>query len=165
MSTLSVDTIQGQTTAANVKLPAGTPVQVVSQSTTTQTNISSTSFTATGLSQTITPKYASSKILILVNMSADFFQQGNSSKSLGLQILRDSTAITTRGDNCYAGVATNGYYSVPIHGTISFLDSPSTTNSITYSVKGNVSSTSNSTTLRMGNSNATSTLTLMEIAQ
>mgnify|MGYP003343017487 CR=1 FL=1 len=28
MSTLSVDTIQGQTTAANVKLPAGTPIQL-----------------------------------------------------------------------------------------------------------------------------------------
>ena len=29
MSTLSVDTIQGQTTAANVKLPAGYTVQTV----------------------------------------------------------------------------------------------------------------------------------------
>ena len=29
MSTLSVDTIQGQTTAANVKLPAGSIIQTV----------------------------------------------------------------------------------------------------------------------------------------
>ena len=29
MSTLSVDTIQGQTTAANVKFPAGSVLQVV----------------------------------------------------------------------------------------------------------------------------------------
>ena len=164
-STLTVDNIVGATTAANVKFPAGTPLQVVQANTTTQTDIQSTSFTAiSGLSQAITPKYSSSKILILVNLSSDFYQNGNLSRSISLQILRDSTQISIRTDNCYAGTASNSYYSLPIHGTVSFLDSPSTTSAITYSVKGNISSTSNTSTLRVGNNNSNSTLTLMEIA-
>ena len=41
MSTLSVDTIQGQTTAANVKMPAGSTLQVVSAVKTDTTVINS----------------------------------------------------------------------------------------------------------------------------
>ena len=163
-STLTVDNIVGATTAANVKMPAGSVLQVVSQVITTQTDISSTSFTATGLTQAITPKFATSKILVLVNLSADFYQNGNAPRSLSLQILRGSTQIAVRTDNCYAGTASNSYYSTPTHGTMNFLDSPNTTNSTTYSVKGNASATANTTVFRVGNNNGTSTLTLMEIS-
>ena len=45
MSTLSVDTIQGQTTSANVKLPAGTPVQLQ----TTQGNFSYQEISSTSM--------------------------------------------------------------------------------------------------------------------
>ena len=65
MSTLSVDTIQGQTTASKVKLPAGSVLQVLS---TTKTDTFSTTSVGpidiTGLSVAITPKYATSKIFI-----------------------------------------------------------------------------------------------------
>ena len=145
--------------------PAGTIVQTVSQAITAQTDISSTSYTATGLTQAITPKFSDSKILVLVSLSADFYQNGNASRSLSLQILRDTTQIAVRTDNCYAGTASNSYYSTPTHGTMNFLDSPNTTSSITYSVKGNVSATGNTTVFRVGNNNGTSTLTLQEIAQ
>ena len=70
MSTLSVDTIQGQTTAANVKFPAGSVVQV-------QRDIrfgvgshlyagTATSFAASGLEITITPKFNNSLIKVEV---------------------------------------------------------------------------------------------------
>ena len=65
MSTLSVDTIQGQTTAANVKLPAGSVLQVVNgPANTGRIQSSSTSYTDTPISATITPKYNTSKILV-----------------------------------------------------------------------------------------------------
>ena len=47
MSTLSVDTIQGQTTAANLKLPAGTVLQTVNATHATQTSTTSASYVAT----------------------------------------------------------------------------------------------------------------------
>ena len=65
MSTLSVDTIQGQTTAANVKLP-GAVIQTVTtefSSTSGGGTITSASYTElTALRCTITPKLTGSKI-------------------------------------------------------------------------------------------------------
>ena len=60
MSTLSVDTITGQTTAANVKLPAGSIVQFVEKtSSTVVTQTNNNSLVTFGLSQAFTPKFAS----------------------------------------------------------------------------------------------------------
>ena len=163
-SALTIDSSGNLTASANLHY-AGGVIQTVSQDTTTETNIQSTSYTATGLSQAITPKFSSSKILILVNLTADFYQNGNASRSFQIQTLRDSTEIAKRINNQYAGTASNSHYSISAHSTVCFLDAPNTTSSITYSVKGKVSSTTNSTTFRIGYSNSTSTLTLMEIAQ
>ena len=46
MSTLSVDTIQGKTTAGTVAMPAGALLQVVNTSFSTQTKVTATSYTA-----------------------------------------------------------------------------------------------------------------------
>ena len=70
MSTLSVDTIQGQTTAANVKFPAGSVLQVVSTQLNTRfTRSGSTEADITGLAVTITPKFNTSKIMIMVSLT------------------------------------------------------------------------------------------------
>tara|TARA_B100000963_G_scaffold133728_1_gene116366 strand:- start:494 stop:997 length:504 start_codon:yes stop_codon:yes gene_type:complete len=66
-STLIVDKIQGATTAGTVEMPAGSVIQTLGNSHTISSNIttSGTSFTTTGLtSPVITPKFASSKILV-----------------------------------------------------------------------------------------------------
>ena len=65
-STLTVDNIVGATTAANVKLPAGYVIQVQSGQLDTQLTKSSSlsTFSDTGLSVTITPKYSNSKIYV-----------------------------------------------------------------------------------------------------
>ena len=72
MSTLSVDTIQGQTTAANVKLPTGSIVQVVNVNGNAQStaNTTSGSFTEadTAFRTTITPKFSSSKIMFFCTL-------------------------------------------------------------------------------------------------
>tara|TARA_B100000989_G_scaffold277087_1_gene237795 strand:+ start:290 stop:790 length:501 start_codon:yes stop_codon:yes gene_type:complete len=63
MSTLSVDTIQGQTTAANVKLPTGSILQVVTQPFGAQgMTTASNSYVTTGHALTITPKFSTSNI-------------------------------------------------------------------------------------------------------
>ena len=59
-STLIVDNIQGATTAANVKLPAGSIVQVATSKITGNVSATGTSYSDTGLSIAFTPKFASS---------------------------------------------------------------------------------------------------------
>ena len=81
MSTLSVDTIQGKTTAGNVKLPSGTILQSQTvqgyngDGTHTTISISSTTYGATAVSVSITPKYSSSKILVTFHAQG-FYQNG-----------------------------------------------------------------------------------------
>ena len=65
MSTLKVDTIQGKQ-AGTVAMPAGHIIQVKENAITTQISTTSTSLGASGHTLSITPKFASSKILITV---------------------------------------------------------------------------------------------------
>ena len=62
MSTLSVDTIQGKTTAGTVAMPSGSIVQVVQGEVLTEITNSSSSY-GDVVTQAITPKFSSSKIL------------------------------------------------------------------------------------------------------
>ncbi len=64
MSTLKVDTIQGKTTAGTVAMPAGHVIQTVTNEFSTDTSTTSTSFVASGLIVSITPKFSTSKIII-----------------------------------------------------------------------------------------------------
>ena len=181
--TLEVQTIQGPSSGANankVIIPsghtldasggtlvpsAGAVVQTVQQPYTSTVAITSTSYTATGLSSSITPTSSSSKILVLVNLSAEMYQNGAAGGKFYLQILRGSTEVAFRRSDSYAGTASNNYYSFSIHGTMAYLDTPSTTSAVTYSVNGKLSSTQNNTNLRLQDAGSMSTLTLMEIAQ
>ena len=75
MSTLSVDTIQGQTTAANVKLPAGTVLQKIVTQTNSNQTINSTSFVGvSSLTVSITPKYANSRLVVTIHLPAVYFE-------------------------------------------------------------------------------------------
>jgi len=121
---------------------SGGILQVVSTTKTDTFTMSSTSFTTlTGLTATITPRSTSSKILVIVDTN------GSASNSITTNMLyrlmRDSTELAigdasgsktrvTFGGNTLhsAGGTTNTMRSV----SMSVLDSPSTTSSVTYSV-------------------------------
>lgn len=67
-SRLLVDKIEGKTTAGTVAMPSGSVVQLQSATLAGATqSTTSTSFTDTGLTVNITPKFSSSKILVLVH--------------------------------------------------------------------------------------------------
>jgi len=67
MSTLSVDTIQGQTTAAKVKMPAGSILQYKSgNSNSNSVSTTSTSLVATGAYIDFTPFYNNSIVMVTV---------------------------------------------------------------------------------------------------
>ena len=97
MSTLSVDTIQGQTTSTKVKLPAGSILQTVTAEHGTYVQTTGSSFTDTGLQCSITPKYANSHILIICNVQAG--KSGANAFEPACRILRvgDSAMIGAEG--------------------------------------------------------------------
>ena len=74
MSTLSVDTIQGKTTASKVIMPTGHVLQVVRDSRNSQVHesFSSTSFATSTLSLSLTPKASGNKVIVqgIIGMGA-----------------------------------------------------------------------------------------------
>jgi len=112
----------------------GGVIQVVSQSFSTQATSTSTSWTSTGLEATITPKFATSKILISVSGPMTGFAGGGSNQRGGLKIYRGGSGGTSvessnNGLSCQYGGADT--YS-DVH--ILWLDSPNTTSATTYTV-------------------------------
>ena len=158
MSTLSVDTIQGQTTAANVKMPAGSILQTVQGSTDTAMSSASTSYSDTGLTATITPKYSSSKILVRISQHYRFDRYGWS-----IKIVRGSTDVHVPVNN-YMVYSTDLNSDTRNFLNYEVLDSPSSTNALTYKTQV-ILHQSSGTNLILNGNDFFSFMTLMEISQ
>ena len=128
----AADLASGAITSA--ALPTGSVIQVVSDTTTTAISGStSTSYIDTGLSASITPLSASSKIIILVDINTTVYKLGTGYFLSGFNLVRDSSQINARLHGLYLNVGSdNNYYS---NYSFSFIDSPSTKSSITYKVQ------------------------------
>ena len=144
-------------------MPAGSVLQVVQATYATATSTSSTSFVDGGLSGTITPKFSTSKILVLFSTYTAI--GGDGDNGMGLQLVRGSTAVWTIGSSAiYLYIGGGGInYANNQQGT-TYLDSPATTSATTYKVQMRSDGTGSSNVVTMQAQNATSTITLMEIA-
>jgi hypothetical protein len=141
-----IDVASGSTLdlSAGATLPAGSILQVVSTTKTDTFSTSSTSFTAiTGLSASITPSSASSKVLIIAQVSLGFpasvsdsgsrllLTGGNTSAYKG--DTADSRTRAIMGTRSAGSGATQYQHGNTLESeTIVFLDSPATTSSVTY---------------------------------
>jgi hypothetical protein len=163
MSTLQVENLIGPTSGSNankVIIPSGqtlhaaghviqtlTDVSVITESTTTKA--SDNSFANSSLSITITPKSASSKII--VNAVASTGSSNGADGSTILRMIRDSTPIgignasgskiragSGRGTNNQDG---NTMLNIPLQVT----DTPNTTSAVTYTLQFAVRGTGNLT--------------------
>jgi hypothetical protein len=145
----------------------GKVLQVVSNTYGTTTTIQSTTMTDTGLSATITPTSATSKILVLVTQSfLNYVQSGG--RTGAYQIVRGSTAVNVIGSGGYE--YTNDDSSTTISGrnfrgvhTVVYMDNPATTSATTYKTQGKVQSTANNAQLTFQDNNVTNSIILMEI--
>lgn len=140
---------------------SGGVLQVVSASYSTQTTSTSSTYADTGLTASITPKYSTSKILVLVNQ-AGVAKKGSGSNfnSANIRLLRNATSIATIA----AGA---GYTGTGIDNNIgacsaAFFDSPATTSAVTY--KTQFASDQNVDGVVVQANSSVSTITLMEIA-
>ena len=135
----------------------GEVLQVVQYIYSSASSTTSTSYVATSLTNSITPQFSSSKILVIVNCGTTY--QSTSATS-ALTIYKNNTtdlAPTARGFglSSYTG-------NMPV--SFSYLDSPTTTSSTTYTVYMRT----NGGTAYLGGSDGgvytSSSITLMEIA-
>ena len=163
MSTLSVDTIQGKTTAGTVAMPAGAMLQVVQSHITGYTTTASNSNTSTGLTVTITPKFSSSKVLITGNMNGCYSNA----------VTRYATYELYKGGSFLAKIHQlvgyshiNGQINYGVDWSFSYLDSPNTTSATTYDLQWAAQNGGNSYFNNYGiaNNSTRSTLTAYEIA-
>ena len=177
MSRLAVDKIVGANTESivdfstitNLKMPAGAVIQVLS---TTKVDdhfqSASTSFVdVTGVTLTITPKFATSKILVTVSGA---YGMNTGSRMALFNIVRGSTNIG-QPTSAKSNSSTRTLYDSSadelhqLH--IEFLDSPATTSATIYKLQMRSNTTN---TLFIGDRNSEdarqgTTMTLMEIAQ
>lgn len=161
MSTLSVNNIIEKTTNAGVKIP-GHVIQVVQNNMTGNHRvvISNTSFTTTSVTGTITPKFSTSKILVMVTTTGN----NNQTNGTGIHatLYRGSTDLsaTSTGFTTVEG-RTVERVMAPL--VINFLDDPATTSAVTYTLYAK--STTGSGIEVPAHTSATSTVVMMEIAQ
>ena len=135
----TTDTLTNKTLGTGTVFPAGAVLQVVSTTKTDTFSTTSSSFVdLTGLSVTITPRSASSTVLVSysVNRGAAL------ALITGFQILRGATAICIGDAASNRTRATTGAYpgnadvaSSIITSSMIFLDSPATTSATTYKLQ------------------------------
>jgi hypothetical protein len=144
--------------AAKANFGAGTVLQVVNASTSTQVTSSSSSFVDTGLTATITPSSTSSKILVLVNQAGIFANAINGGFA-SLQLNRSGTSIIQFG---YIVAYLTSTLSRGGIATTSYLDSPNSTSALVY--KTQFACAGGSTIDMQRDNSGASTITLIEIA-
>ena len=164
MSTLSVDTIQGKSTAGKVIMPTGgVVIQTVSATSTTRAAITSSSFTAFDLNCDITPKFSTSKILIHLHSG---FNSEAADRRIDATIYRTVSGVS----GVELSGQTNGFQTLDHSGnrnegafSIHYLDSPSTTTSTNYKLY--CRSVDSATIEIPSSSTQMQSIILMEIAQ
>ena len=118
-------------TALPAAIATGVVLQAVTATDGTGLSSSSTSYIDTGLSASITPSSSSNKVLVLVSMGV-FGADASGSAGAAHKLLRDSTDLVIHSSNGAHGMS--GY--IYTAGTsFTYLDSPSSTSSLTYKVQ------------------------------
>ena len=140
-------------------LPVGSVLQVVQGTTSTQVSSSSSTYADTGATATITPKFSTSKILVLLTMNGIGKETSNTSVDLKLQKNSSDLSIFTVNTVGYTG---NTSITFPGCSAYNYLDSPATTSATTYKVQ--FASHGNNAVVYIQLNSSISTITLMEIA-
>jgi hypothetical protein len=143
--------IAGGTSA--LQSSAGKVLQVVTNTTTAQVSTSSTSFVSATLAISITPTSSSNKVFVIVTSTS----QGSTTNSMYYTIYRDASNLGGASLGMLTFSNGNGNQ-FPL--AMSYLDSPSTTSSTTYTVYFRT----NTGSVFFGENNMVTSITAIEIA-
>ena len=141
-------------------------IQVLQGSTNNRLETSSQSFVATNLSATITPKFNTSKVFIMISGDCNTNAVDN---EMYMSIYRSigGASFSDLGSGSGHGFATASSYSERLHSAVSinYLDSPSTTSSVEYKVYVRKSNTgSGNVEFPVNNGAQHAFITLMEVS-
>lgn len=167
MSKIYVDEIAGIASPSTVAIP-GHVIQVVQGTYATETDSNNSSFTDTGLTATITPSSASSKILISVTAPGCGMPNGSNTGAYGsyrvASVIGGTTSevVIAAPQQGYTGTADGDFGVVAIN----YLDSPATTSAIEYKLQNRSGGSGTQRFLAEDQSanQPTGTIILMEIA-
>ena len=133
-----------------------TVIQVVNSTITSTFSTTSSTPVATGVTATITPQSSTSKILVIANLGGFYI---NTSSALGEGTIYRGSTNLAGSTNALTTIYSNAG-NIVSNGSISYLDSPSTTSATTYSIYLFTSSG----TIALGNTSVPTILTLLEIS-
>jgi len=163
LSTAQNATFAGTLTTASqgiaaASMPAGSILQVVNATYATSVTTTSTSPITTGLTASITPKFATSKILAQVSIAS----VGSTAAGCGANfyLYRNASQILYFINNAPYGVLNSGTI-ISVGPSTNYLDSPATTSSTSYTV---YFASDNGGSVTVQRASTTSTITLMEVA-
>lgn len=144
----------------------GKVLQVVMGSTSTQVDVVGGSYATTGLSASITPSAATSKILILIAQQITI-DDNDTQANAAYKLRRDSIDIYTIDNGAsdglslaIAGLGGGPNINLKLIGNGNYLDSPSSTSAISYNMQGKATA---GQVVSFQEGNSTSTLILLEI--
>lgn len=143
---------------------AGGIVQVVQNTYSTSTTITGATYTDSGLTASITPTSSSNKILVMTHQQYRYLRTSGVDQGGAIKLLRDSTDIwnpVTGAAPYYNFVDNTAEYND--YANIIYLDSPSTTSSITYKTQGRPYTTTSGGSIIFQVSNSESLMVLMEV--
>lgn len=161
ISTIGQNSLAQSRILTTVQQPAGAVLQVVqgTYSTEVTTSNAAPTYTDTGLTASITPTSASSKILVFVNHGTITKSSGNASNRIFLRLLRGSTEISLFGNGLNY---TASSLQVRSSASFAYLDSPATTSSTTY--KTQFANGDPAADVQVQTNSSMSSIILMEIA-
>ena len=147
---------------ATTQASAGVVLQAVQGTYSTNVTNSTSTYADTGVTATITPKFSTSKVLVMVSMNGVIKKTSDTAVNFKIQKNGSDLVIYTAGMVGYTATTTqNGVGS----STCNYLDSPGSISALTYKVQ--FASNANNATASVQESNGSgvfSSITLMEIA-
>lgn len=166
---MAISQIQSASLASGVpassNMPVGSVLQVVNGFTSTGVTSTTTDvWVDTGITATITPKFATSKIMVIANICGIYKSDSSVWNRMGIQLLRGSTTL---GITSLANMYTATTLGLRLPGAMySKLDSPATTSPTTYKVQFQVEALSSGTgvSVQRDSNSGESQIFLLEIA-
>ena len=162
-STIPIHTIvadSAEATGLKWAAPAGggKVLQVVSGTTTTQKDSSTSTYVDSNLTASITPSSATSKVLVMVAQNGLRKSNGSASNALAIRLMRDATQLQ---EIFYIGYTNSALTLATASASFLYLDSPATTSAITY--KTQIKSQLNTSDVGVQYNDASSAIVLLEI--
>ena len=145
--------------------PAGSVLQVVTASYTTQVSSSGSSYTNTGIDVAITPTSSSSKVLVIATVPWSLYRDATE-VGAALKIIRETTDVSVHeyGIHIEAGLTSQNRIMAKGDYTMQVLDTPNTTSEIHYQAQIKDHYNANGSYVRSNADSRPGYITAMEIA-